>query len=134
MSRATVIVRSKADRDRIARWAQNVPNGTRVEFKEVKRSLPQNDAMWAALTDIARQLKWHGLTLDTDDWKLIFLDALKREVRMVPNLDNNGFVSLGRSSSDLSKNEMSDLLSLIYEFGARHGVVFNDQQSEGQAA
>lgn len=130
MSRATVIVRSKADRDRIARWAQNVPYGTRVEFKEVKRSLPQNDAMWAALTDIARQLKWHGLTLDTDDWKLIFLDALKREVRMVPNLDNNGFVSLGRSSSDLSKNEMSDLLSLIHEFGARHGVQFNEPQEQ----
>ena len=66
--------------------------------------------------------------------RTLYLDALKREVRMVPNLDNNGFVSLGRSSSDLSKNEMSDLLSLIYEFGARHGVVFNDQQSEGQAA
>lgn len=134
MSRATVIVRSKADRDRIARWAQNVPYGTRVEFKEVKRSLPQNDAMWAALTDVARQVKWHGLTLDTEDWKLVFLDALKREVRMVPNIDNNGFVNLGRSSSDLSKAEMSDLLTIINEFGARHGVQFNDTQEQDQAA
>jgi hypothetical protein len=71
--------------------------------KAPKRSLPQNDRMWAMLTDLAAQVKWHGLRLTADDWKLIFLDALKREVRMVPNLDGNGFVSLGRSSSDLSK-------------------------------
>jgi hypothetical protein len=61
-----------------------------------------------------------------DDWKLLFLDALKREVRMVPNLDGNGFVSLGRSSSDLSKGEFGDLLDLVYSFGAREGVVFSD--------
>lgn len=78
------------------------------------------------LTDVAAQVKWHGLKLTPDDWKLIFMDALKREVRMVPNLDGNGFVSLGRSSSDLSKSEMSDLMELIHEFGARNDVKFSD--------
>jgi hypothetical protein len=86
--------------------------------------------MWAMLTDLAAQVKWHGLRLAPDDWKLIFLDALKREVRMVPNLDGNGFVSLGRSSSDLSKAEMTDLIDLISAFGANHGVVFHDGVSE----
>jgi hypothetical protein len=103
-----------------------LPDGTRVEFKETKRSIPQNDRLWAMLTDIAAQVKWHGLRLAADDWKLLFLDALKREVRMVPNLDGNGFVSLGRSSSDLSKAEMTDLIDLIHAFGANHGVVFHD--------
>jgi hypothetical protein len=69
--------------------------------------------MWSMLTDIARELPWHGIKLKPDDWKLVFLDALKRETRMVPNLDGNGFVNLGRSSSDLSKSEMSDLIELI---------------------
>lgn len=82
------------------------------------------------LTDIARQLPWHGVKLTPDDWKLVFLDALKREVRMVPNIDGNGFVNLGRSSSDLSKQEMGDLLDLIAEFGARHGVQFGDDQEQ----
>jgi hypothetical protein len=36
-------------------------------------------------------------------------------------------VSLGRSSSDLSKEEMSDLLTIIEAFGANHGVVFHDE-------
>lgn len=131
MSRATVIIGSKAERDRIIRWAQNVPLGTRVEFKEPKRSLPQNDLMWACLTDIARQVKWHGIHMSPDDWKLVFLDALKREVRMVPNLDSNGFVNLGRSSSDLSKEEMSDLIELIFAFAAKQGVILTNP--EGQA-
>lgn len=128
MSRALVTIRSAADRSRIAHWASKVPEGTRVEFKQTKRSVPQNDRMWAALTDVARQLEWHGQRLSPDDWKLIFLDALKREVRMVPAMDGKGFVNLGRSSSDLSKEEMADLIDLITEFGVRHGVEFGDQQ------
>jgi hypothetical protein len=82
--------------------------------------------MWAMLTEIAAQVKWHGVTLKADDFKLIFMDALKRELRIVPNLDGTGFVNLGRSSSDLSKEEMSDLLELIAAWGVSHGVKFND--------
>ena len=55
MSRALVIVNSQAVRDKIARWATNVPWNTRVEFKAPKRSLPQNDKLWASLTDVAQQ-------------------------------------------------------------------------------
>ncbi len=78
------------------------------------------------LTDVACQLTWHGQKLRPDDWKFIFLDALKRELRTVPNLDGTGMVNLGRSSSDLSKGEMIELQDLIEAFGAQHGVVFND--------
>lgn len=127
MSRAVLILTGPASRQKAAAWIAQAAPGTRVEFKEAKRSIPQNDRMWAMLTDVARQLPWHGLKLSPDDWKLIFLDALKREVRMVPNLDGNGFVSLGRSSSDLSRGEMSDLMELISAFGARHGVKFMEK-------
>ena len=130
MSRALVTIKGAADRARIATWASKAPFGTRVEFKQTKRSLPQNDRMWAMLTDIARQLPWHGQKLAPDDWKLVFLDALKREVRFVPALDGTGFVNLGRSSSDLSKGEMSDLIEIIAAFGASHGVSFGDDQEQ----
>ena len=130
MTRAVIVLTQDTERQKAARWAAQLPPGTRVEFKAPKRSVPQNDRMWAMLTDVATQLKWHGLKLTADDWKLIFLDALKREVRMVPNLDGNGFVSLGRSSSDLSKQEMTDLIDLISAFGANHGVVFHDGMHE----
>jgi hypothetical protein len=127
MTRAVIVLTQDTERQKAARWAAKLPEGTRIEFKAPKRSIPQNDLMWAALTDVASQVKWHGLRLTADDWKLVFLDALKREVRMVPNLDGNGFVSLGRSSSDLSKAEMTDLIELIHAFGANHDVVFHDR-------
>jgi len=128
MSRALIVLRSNSDRDRATKWVRTAPSGCRVEFKETKRSIPQNSLLWSMLSDIARQLPWHGVKLTPDDYKLIFLDALKRELRVVPNLDGNGFVNLGRSSSDLSKQEMGDLLELIKAFGANHGIKFIDER------
>ena len=126
MTRATLVLVSQEIRQRAAHWAAKLPEGTRVDFKAPKRSLPQNDRMWAMLTEVSAQLPWHGIKLSADDYKLLFLDALKRELRMVPNLDGNGFVNLGRSSSDLSKEEMTNLIELIFAFGAAHGVQFKD--------
>lgn len=128
MSRAVLILNNPAIRERACKWAMGAPNGSRVEFKAPKRTLDQNAKMWAMLTEVAAQVPYHGLRLSADDWKLIFLDALKREVRMVPNLDGTGMLSLGRSSSDLSKSEMADLIELIFAFGAKHGVVFKHDE------
>lgn len=126
MARAVLVLNNQTIRDKATLWIAKVSDGTRVEFKAPKRSLPQNDKMWAMLSEISQQVKWHGLHLTPDDWKLVFLDALKREVRMVPNIDGNGFVNLGRSSSDLSKEEMSDLFELIGMFAANHDVDLGD--------
>jgi hypothetical protein len=52
----------------------------------------------------------------------------------VPNLDNNGFVMLSQSSSDLSIDEMSDLITLITAFGEDHGVQFHDDGAPDAAA
>jgi hypothetical protein len=130
MSRHLITMSNRVERQRALHYVAKAPFGTRIEFKAAKRSLPQNDFMWSMLTDIARELPWHGVKLTPDDWKLMFLDALKRELRMVPNLDNTGFVNLGRSSSDLSKQEMGDLITLIQAFGAKHGIKFIDQRDE----
>ncbi len=128
MSRYLVTIKGAADRERAVRIVGAAPTGTRVEIKAAKRTIPQNDRMWAMLTDVAQQLPWHGQKLRPDDWKVLFLDALKRERRTVPNLDGNGVVDISRSSSDLSKDEMSDLIELIFEFGARHKVTFHDDR------
>jgi hypothetical protein len=133
MSRALLVLHTDAIRERAIDWVRKAPADTRLEFKGPKRTIPQNSMLWSHLTDIATSVLWHGLKLSVEDWKLIFLDALKRETRIVPNLDGNGFVNLGRSSSDLSKQEMTDLLELIRAFGANHGVTFIDQRGEEAA-
>ena len=129
MSRWSFIM-SARDRERILAWVGRAPSGFRVEIKEPQRSTDQNSKLWACLTDISIQTTHHGLKLSPEDWKLLFMDALKREARMVPNLDGNGLVSLGRSSSDLSKAEFSDLIEIIHAWGAQHGVQFHDQREE----
>lgn len=132
MSRALVILDSQRNRAQAGLWCRNAPAGTRVEFKEGKRSTDQNAKLWASLTEIARQVSWppggQGVKLSADDWKLVFLDALKSEMRLVPNIAGNGFVNLGRSSSDLSVSEFSDLLELIAMFAATHGVALGEPE------
>ncbi|OYX03551.1 MAG: NinB family protein [Rhizobiales bacterium 32-66-8] len=128
MSRAALIIANADIRAKARHWVDIAPPNTRIEFKAPKRTIPQNARMWAMLTDVATQLPWHGVKLTADDWKLIFLDGLKQEMRLVPNINGNGFVNLGRSSSDLSKEEMGELMTLIEAFGAQHGVTFHDQR------
>jgi hypothetical protein len=126
MGRALLILNGQEARRKAASWVQKAPLNTRVTFQGPKRSLDQNSKLWASLTDIAEQMAWHGQKLSADDWKMLFLSALKQELRMVQNLSGNGFITLGRSSSDLSREEMSNLLELILAWGAEHGVKFNE--------
>jgi len=128
MSRAVLILHRQSDRDRASAWVRSAPWGTRITFQEAKRTTDQNARMWAMLTEVARQVEWDGLKLSADDWKLIFMAALKQELRMVRNLDRTGFVQLGRSSSSLSVGEMADLMDLIAAFGAREGVTFAEPE------
>lgn len=130
--RALITIGPPDTRARAVDWCQRLPEGTRVEFKKPRRTLPQNDKMWSMLTDVAAQLPWHGVKLTTNNWKDIFLDALKREISIVPNIDGTGFVNIGRSSSDLGKEEMSDLIELMFEFGARHGIAWSDPELRSQ--
>ena len=125
--RAVVTLRTQADRDKASRWCQGVATGSKVVFHGPTRSIDQNSALWAALGDIARQRDYHGLKLTADDWKILFLDALDRETRMVPNLDGTGMVGIGRSSSSLSKEEFSGLLSIIYAWGSANGIEWSDK-------
>jgi NinB protein len=124
MSRALIVLNGPRDREKAIGWIKSAPAGCRVEFKHTKRTIPQNSLFWSLLSDIATQVPWHGVKLKPDDYKLIFLDALKQEVRIVPNLAGDGFVNLGRSSSDLSKDEMTQLIELIIAWGTQKGVNF----------
>lgn len=131
MSRVTVLLTNRETRDRAKAWIDKAPMNAVMTLAESKRSIPQNDRMHAMLTDVARQVPiWGGVRIGKDEWKLIFLDGLKREMRLVPNLDGDGVVSLsGKSSSELTKDEMTGMIDLIFKFGAEHEVQFHDPES-----
>ncbi|SCC28491.1 recombination protein NinB [Gilliamella intestini] len=97
-----------------------------VCIQEMTRTLEQNARMWATLTDISKQVNWHGLTLTPEEWKHVFTATLKGQ-KTVPNLDGTGFIVLGQSTRRMSKKELSDLLELAYAFGAEKGVNWSEQ-------
>lgn len=130
MSTALITVYGKADRERAARLTASVPAGTRIAFKAAKRSIPQNDRLWAMLTDVARQVEWYGQKLTADDWKVIFTASL-RKANVVPGIDAGTLVPIGMSTSSMSKAEFSDLMELIEAFAAERGV---DLHHEEEAA
>lgn len=132
MTRRLFTLTDENERKRVARLVYDSPLGSRVELKAGGRSLPQNSRFWAMITDISDQVQWHGQTLETEDWKILFLDALKRELRVVPSIDGTGVVNIGRSSSDLSKEEMSNFIELLFMFGANHNVAWKDPEIVAQ--
>ena len=103
---------------------KSAPQGFIVEIKELTRNLEQNAALWAALMDISRQVIWYGERLTENEWKDVFTASLKKQ-RVVPGIDG-GFVVCGQKTSRMSKAEFSELLDLIYAFGAEHNVRFNN--------
>ncbi len=108
---------------------RNAPEGFVVEVKERTRSTEQNSLLWALLTDVSRQVEWYGRKLSPEDWKHVFSSTLKKQ-DVVPNIDGNGFVVLGQSTSKMGKREFSDLVELIYSFGAQHEVKWSNTDSE----
>ena len=93
-------------------------------IKKNRRRVGQNSLMWALLSDISHQVEWHGEKMSKKDWKWVFTAAIRRQ-RMVPGVDG-GMVFLGEPTSGMSKQEMSDLIELVYAFGAEHGVEWSD--------
>jgi len=128
MGRALLVLWNDDTRAKAIDWIRRAPKETRVTFQGPKRTLPQNDRMWAQLTDLSEQLLWHGQRLSPEDWKQVMMSGLNQEMRLVPNIGGNGFVPLGRSSSKLSVAEMTELMDLIEAFGAQHGVKFYEPE------
>jgi hypothetical protein len=126
MARYLVIINDSMARRRAHDMVASAPLGSRVEVKGARRTLPQNDRMWAMLTDISMQKEHNGRRYTPDQWKVLFLHALGRETQFIPALDGSGFIPWGQSSRDLSKDEMSNLIELMFSWGAESGVVFHD--------
>lgn len=115
----------KQARQRALEALQDAPDGYVVIIHEPTRNLEQNAALWAALSDISKQVEWYGQRLTPEEWKDVFTASLKRQ-KVVPGLDG-GFVVCGLSTSKMGKSEFSQLLDLAYAFGAEKEVKFHDQ-------
>lgn len=132
MSRALLTLDSTAKRDQAIDWVRKAKTGSRVEFKGPARSLDQNSRFWAMLTDCAVQGRIEGRRFNTEQWKTIFLHAYAEErgieIKYLPALNRAGMVPCGRSSSDLSVTEMSEVMEFIAAWCAENNITLRDQE------
>ena len=106
------------------------PEGYVVTLAEPTRTLDQNSLLWPLLNEVSNKVDWYGNKLTADEWKDVFSAAMKKQ-KVVPGLDG-GFVVCGQSTSRMSKREFSDLVELIYAFGAERGVVWSETVEDWQ--
>jgi hypothetical protein len=124
-SRALVQIKSELDRRKVVTWAGNVPIDTTVEFRAPRRSNDQNNLMWSLLEQISKGVIWYGQKLSSEDWKDVLTASLRR-TRVVPGIDAGSFVPLGMRTSQMTKQELAELIELIYAFGAEQNVKFRE--------
>jgi hypothetical protein len=108
-----------------AAQCMNAPDGYVVTIQEATRTLDQNSKLWPMLGDVSKQVEWYGSKMNSEEWKDVFSAALKKQ-KVVPGIDG-GFVVCGQSTSKMGKKEFSDLIELIYAFGAERGVVWSER-------
>ena len=121
----TVILRGHAQRVLAKNMIDAAPINAVVRIAPEKRSQDQNAKMWAMLSDISRA-KPEGRRHTPEVWKCLFMNACGHEVAFETGLDDRPF-PIGFHSSSLTKAQMSDLIEFIYEYGARHNIVWSEK-------
>jgi len=124
MTKRLIILAGDFQRQRAHHAIDEAPAGYAVEIKPATRSLDQNAKLWPMLQDISRQVDWYGQKLTKDEWKDVFSAALKKQ-KAVPGIDG-GFVVCGQRTSTMTKSDFSDLIEVIYAFGADKRVAWTD--------
>lgn len=102
----------------------------RVIVEDPKRTPEQNDKIQPMARDIARQILWAPvgrgpLKLSEKQWRHFFAGHIRSDALVLPRIDGEGIIVVGVGSSDLSKKEASDMVELMYAFGADRGVVWS---------
>ena len=103
----------------------NADHPMMVQIKEKTRNQEQNSLMWVLLGQLAQKTTWHGMRLSAEEFKDLLSAGLVKS-KVVPNIEGNGFVILGQRTSKMTKKDFSELIELIYAFGAQNGVVFDE--------
>lgn len=122
----TVILTSDYRRMQAHRLIEKVPTGAVVTIRPARRTSDQNALMWAMLSEISRA-RPEGRELTPDIWKALFMHSLDHTQRFEMALDGKGMVPVGFRSSKLSKAQFSDLIEIIHEYAARHGITLTDE-------
>lgn len=129
MSGQTVILRRQAQREIAKRIIDAAPTDAVVNVREATRNNDQNARMWAMLPDVSRS-KPEGRMWPPETWKAAFMHSLGHQCRFAEGLDGSGPFPIGFRTSRLTVRQMADLITVIAEYGDRHGVRWTEPERE----
>lgn len=121
----TFILNTERDRQRAMAQLARIPLGSVAEYKPHGRTIPQNDKMWAGLTDVALA-KPEGRNHPTHVWKALAMDMAGCKPIWERSLDGQSVVCVGYKSSRLTKQEMSDVIEALNAYAAEHGITLGE--------
>lgn len=122
----TVILHGKSQRDFAKQLIDIAPKDAVLTIREAKRSLEQNDKLWAILSDISRA-KPLGRRHTPEVWKNLMMHACGHAVQFENGIDGQPF-PVGFRSSKLNKQQMSELIEFTLAFCAEHNVKLSEPE------
>lgn len=125
MTYHTAILGNRRGRELAHKLIDAAPVNAVVTVKPPKRTIPQSDKFHAMLSDISRSCPM-GRRMTPDLWKAVIMKACGHAIQFTLGIDGEPF-PIGFRSSKLTKEQMSDLIEFMYQFGAAHGVVWSDE-------
>lgn len=119
-----------------------VPDNWICILQPEKRNLEQNKALWSKLNDFVNTpgLQWAGQEFDAWGWKNLFVSAYlthKRkeengeQPRIIGGLEGE-ILAIGLHSSELTKEQFSELLAYIDHWGTIHGVIWTEPKPKNE--
>jgi hypothetical protein len=121
----TVILRGQPQRNLAKQFIDKAPENSFVKISPLTRSNEQNNKMWALIEDVMNAMP-EGRQHTKEVWKAIFMNALGHETAFAMGINNEIF-PIGFKSSQLSVRQMSDLIEVIYAYGAKHNVKWSEK-------
>lgn len=108
------------------------PAGAVLSIREAARTVDQNSKLWAMLSDVSRAMP-NGRRHVPEVWKTLFMHACGHAVQFETGLNGQPFPT-GFRSSKLTKAQMGDLITFIYQWGDERGVIWTEPREEERAA
>ena len=121
----TVILRGPIQQALACEIIRKAPKDAVFRVSAPTRSTGQNAKLWAMLSDISRAQP-DGRKHPPETWKALAMHACGHAVQFETGLSGEPF-PIGFRSSRLTKEQMSELIEFLYEYGARHGVRWSDE-------
>ena len=129
---STIRLVGDTQRAHAKRQIDAAPAGWVVKIAAETRRDAQNRKLWPMLEDVRRQVP-DCAEYTRDDLKLRFLNALGDELRFLPVLEGQGSFPVGMRSSELTVEQFSALVELIYAFGAKRDVRWSEPRQDEAA-